>query len=56
MYEAKASGPQSVPRLYERRASRALKRLSLEMELRQAFENSQLQVYYQPKYETQSLR
>ena len=27
-----------------------------EMEPRQAFENSQLQVYYQPKYETQSLR
>ena len=26
------------------------------MELRRAFENSQLEVYYQPKYETRSLQ
>ena len=56
MYEAKASGRNQY-RVYTSVVhARALKRLSLEMELRQAFENSQLQVYYQPKYETQSLR
>jgi diguanylate cyclase (GGDEF)-like protein len=56
MYEAKASGRNQY-RVYTSAVhARALKRLSLEMELRQAFENSQLQVYYQPKYETQSLR
>ena len=56
MYEAKASGRNQY-RVYTSAVhARALKRLSLEMELRQAFENSQLQVYYQPKYETHSLR
>jgi diguanylate cyclase (GGDEF)-like protein len=56
MYEAKASGRNQF-RVYTSAVhARALKRLSLEMELRQAFENSQLQVYYQPKYETHSLR
>ncbi|HEY7638593.1 MAG TPA: EAL domain-containing protein [Steroidobacteraceae bacterium] len=56
MYEAKASGRNQY-RVYTSAVhARALKRLSLEMELRQAFENSQLQVYYQPKYETQTLR
>jgi diguanylate cyclase (GGDEF)-like protein len=56
MYEAKASGRNQY-RVYTSAVhARALKRLSLEMELRQAFENSQLQVYYQPKYETQSLK
>lgn len=56
MYEAKACGRNQY-RVYTSAVhARALKRLSLEMELRQAFENSQLQVYYQPKYETQSLR
>ena len=34
---------------------RALKRLSLEMELRRAVENSSLDIYYQPKYQTHSL-
>jgi diguanylate cyclase (GGDEF)-like protein len=56
MYEAKASGRNQY-RVYTSAVhARALKRLSLEMELRQAFENSQLSVYYQPKYETQTLR
>jgi diguanylate cyclase (GGDEF)-like protein len=56
MYEAKASGRNQY-RVYTSAVhARALKRLSLEMELRQAFENSQLQVYYQPKYETHGLR
>jgi diguanylate cyclase (GGDEF)-like protein len=56
MYEAKACGRNQY-RVYTSAVhARALKRLSLEMELRQAFENSQLQVYYQPKYETQSLK
>jgi diguanylate cyclase (GGDEF)-like protein len=56
MYEAKASGRNQY-RVYTSAVhARALKRLSLEMELRQAFENSQLQVYYQPKYETQNLK
>lgn len=56
MYEAKASGRNQY-RVYTSAVNaRALKRLSLEMELRRAFENSQLEVYYQPKYETRSLQ
>ena len=56
MYEAKASGRNQY-RVYTSAVhARALKRLSLEMELRHAFENSQLEVYYQPKYETRSLQ
>ena len=56
MYEAKASGRNQY-RVYTSAVhARAVKRLSLEMELRQAFESSQLQVHYQPKYETQTLR
>jgi diguanylate cyclase (GGDEF)-like protein len=56
MYEAKASGRNQF-RLYTSAVNaRALKRLSLEMELRRAFEASQLEVHYQPKYETQDLR
>lgn len=55
-YEAKASGRNQY-RVYTSAVNaRALKRLSLEMELRRAFENSQLEVYYQPKYETRSLQ
>ena len=55
MYEAKASGRNQF-RIYNNTLNaRALKRLSLEMELRRAFESSQLQVYYQPKYDTRSL-
>ncbi|HZF27017.1 MAG TPA: EAL domain-containing protein [Steroidobacteraceae bacterium] len=55
MYEAKASGRNQF-RVYSSAVNaRAVKRLSLEMELRRAFESSQLEVYYQPKYATRSL-
>jgi diguanylate cyclase len=56
MYEAKASG-RNQQRVYDSSMNvRALKRLSLEMELRRAVENSSLEVYYQPKYQTQGLK
>jgi diguanylate cyclase (GGDEF)-like protein len=56
MYEAKSSGRNQL-RVYDCAVSaRALKRLSLEMELRRAVEDSALEVYYQPKYEARSLR
>jgi diguanylate cyclase (GGDEF)-like protein len=56
MYEAKSSGPNQL-RVYDSAVNaRALKRLSLEMELRRAVENSSLDVYYQPKYATRSLK
>ena len=56
MYEAKASGRNQL-RVYDSSMNvRALKRLSLEMELRRAVENSSLEVYYQPKYQTQGLK
>jgi diguanylate cyclase (GGDEF)-like protein len=56
MYEAKSSGPNQL-RVYDSAVNaRALKRLSLEMELRRAVENSGLEVYYQPKYEARSLK
>jgi predicted signal transduction protein with EAL and GGDEF domain/FixJ family two-component response regulator len=56
MYEAKASGRNQL-RVYDSTMNvRALKRLSLEMELRRAVENSSLEVYYQPKYQTRSLK
>jgi diguanylate cyclase (GGDEF)-like protein len=55
MYEAKSSGRNQL-RVYDSAVNaRALKRLSLEMELRRAVENSSLEVYYQPKYATQGL-
>jgi diguanylate cyclase (GGDEF)-like protein len=55
MYEAKSSGRNQL-RVYDCAVSaRALKRLSLEMELRRAVENSSLEVYYQPKYDARSL-
>ena len=55
MYEAKASGRNQF-RLYTSAVNaRAAKRLSLEMELRRAFENEQLEVYYQPQYEARTL-
>jgi predicted signal transduction protein with EAL and GGDEF domain/AmiR/NasT family two-component response regulator len=55
MYEAKASGRNQL-RVYDGAMNvRALKRLSLEMELRRAVENSSLEVYYQPKYQTRGL-
>jgi diguanylate cyclase (GGDEF)-like protein len=56
MYEAKASGRNQF-RLYTSAVNaRAVKRLSLEMELRRAFESQQLEVYYQPQYDAHSLR
>ena len=56
MYEAKASGRNQL-RVYDSSMNvRALKRLSLEMELRRAVENSSLEVYYQPKYRTRDLK
>src|SRR4029077_14707958 len=56
MYEAKASGRNQL-RVYDSAMNvRALKRLSLEMELRRAVENSNLEVYYQPKYQTRGLK
>jgi len=56
MYEAKASGRNQL-RVYDSSMNvRALKRLSLEMELRRAVENSSLEVYYQPKYRTSDLK
>jgi diguanylate cyclase (GGDEF)-like protein len=56
MYEAKASGRNQF-RLYTSAVNaRALKRLSLETELRRAFEKQQLEVYYQPQYDTHSLK
>jgi diguanylate cyclase (GGDEF)-like protein len=56
MYDAKSSGRNQV-RVYDGAVSaRALKRLSLEMELRRAVEDSSLEVYYQPKYDTRSLK
>jgi diguanylate cyclase (GGDEF)-like protein len=55
MYEAKSSGRNQL-RVYDCAVSaRALKRLSLEMELRRAVEASSLEVYYQPKYDARSL-
>jgi diguanylate cyclase (GGDEF)-like protein len=56
MYEAKSSGRNQL-RVYDCAVSaRALKRLSLEMELRRAVEDSALKVYYQPKYDARSLK
>jgi len=55
MYEAKSSGRNQM-RVYDSAVNaRALKRLSLEMELRRAVEDSSLEVYYQPKYEARTL-
>jgi diguanylate cyclase (GGDEF)-like protein len=56
MYESKSSGRNQL-RVYDSAVNaRALKRLSLEMELRRAIEDSSLEIYYQPKYEAHSLR
>ena len=56
MYDAKAGGRNQF-RLYTSAINaRAVKRLSLEMELRRAFENGQLEVYYQPQYDAHSLK
>ena len=56
MYEAKASG-RNQARVYTHALNnRAVKRLSLEMELRRAYEAEQLEVHYQPQYEGRSLK
>jgi diguanylate cyclase (GGDEF)-like protein len=55
MYEAKASGRNQY-RFYSSTVNaRAVRRLSLEMELRRAFDREQLEVYYQPQYDISSL-
>jgi diguanylate cyclase (GGDEF)-like protein len=56
MYEAKASGRNQFRVYTSQINTRAVKRLSLEMELRRAFEASQLEVYYQPQYQATSLQ
>jgi diguanylate cyclase (GGDEF)-like protein len=56
MYDAKASGRNQFRVFSSALNARALKRLSLETELRRAFESSQLQVYYQPQYDAHNLR
>ena len=56
MYEAKAGGRNQY-RLYTNAINtRAMRRLSLEMELRRAFEARQLEVYYQPQYDARTLK
>ncbi|MGO9804525.1 MAG: putative bifunctional diguanylate cyclase/phosphodiesterase [Steroidobacteraceae bacterium] len=56
MYEAKASGRNQARVYTSSLNARAVKRLSLEMELRRAFEARQLEVHYQPQYDTRSLK
>lgn len=56
MYEAKASGRNQFRMYTSAVHARAVKRLSLEMELRRAFESSQLEVYYQPQYDARTLK
>jgi diguanylate cyclase (GGDEF)-like protein len=55
MYEAKASGRNQHHVYTNALAGKAMRRLALEMELRHAVEQSQLEVYYQPKYGARSL-
>ena len=55
MYEAKSSGRNQLRFFNDTLNVRALKRLSLEIELRRAMEDSRLEIYYQPKYETGAL-
>jgi diguanylate cyclase (GGDEF)-like protein len=56
MYEAKSSGRNQL-RVYDKAINaRALKRLSLEIELRRAVEDSSLEMYYQPKYDARTLK
>ena len=56
MYEAKAGGRNQF-RLYTSAIdARAVSRLSLEMELRRAFDERRLEVYYQPQYEATTLK
>jgi predicted signal transduction protein with EAL and GGDEF domain/CheY-like chemotaxis protein len=56
MYEAKSSGRNQFRFFNDTLNVRALKRLSLEMELRRAMEDELLEVYYQPKYGTDGLQ
>ena len=56
MYEAKSSGRNQFRFFNDTLNVRALKRLSLEMELRRAMEDELLEVYYQPKYGTGGLQ
>ena len=56
MYEAKDSGRNQACVYTSALNNRALKRLSLEMELRRAFESGKLEVHYQPQYEAHSLK
>jgi diguanylate cyclase (GGDEF)-like protein len=56
MYEAKAGGRNQFRVYTSSINTRAVKRLSLEMDLRRAFEAEQLEVYYQPQYQAASLR
>jgi diguanylate cyclase (GGDEF)-like protein len=55
MYEAKSSGRNQLRFFNDTLNIRALKRLWLESELRRAMEDSRLEIYYQPKYETGGL-
>jgi diguanylate cyclase (GGDEF)-like protein len=56
MYEGKASGRNQY-RFYSSTVNaRAVRRLSLEMELRRALDREQLEVYYQPQYDIRSLQ
>lgn len=56
MSEAKANGRNQLRVFDSAVNARAMKRLSLEIELRRAVENCSLEVYYQPKYEARGLR
>jgi diguanylate cyclase (GGDEF)-like protein len=56
MYEAKANGRNQFQLYSSAVNARAVKRLSLEMELRRAFEADKLEVYYQPQYDSRELK
>jgi diguanylate cyclase (GGDEF)-like protein len=56
MYEAKAGGRNQYRFFTSAVQARAQKRLSLELELRRAYEREELDVYYQPQYEASTLR
>jgi diguanylate cyclase (GGDEF)-like protein len=56
MYDAKASGRNQARVYTSALNTRAVKRLSLEMELRRAYEGEQLEVHYQPQYQAGSLQ
>jgi diguanylate cyclase (GGDEF)-like protein len=56
MYEAKAGGRNQFSFHDGSSSVRALRRLSLEMELRRAFDRSALEVHYQPKFAARGLK